>query len=129
MDFHDRYTWAEILFGDRRYTLAAKELESLLADVAAEQTPVRGLGEARQLLARAHFHAAHLVRAEETAREILADNPVDAYAALLLYRSLERQSRHEEAAQARTLAAVLGAPGMSWEDDEVTSDASDRATD
>ncbi len=116
MNFHDRYSWAEILFNDRRYDLAAKELESLLADVAASDEPVHGIGEARQLLARAHFHAAHIVRSEEVARQILADNPTDSYAALLLFRSLERQSRHDEAARARTMAAVLGAPGMSWED-------------
>jgi len=120
MDFHDRYSWAEILFGDRRYDLAAKELESLLADVTStcteEDAPMYGLSEARLLLARSYFHAAHLRKAEEAARDLLADNPVDAYAALLLARSLERQSRHEEAQQALTLASVLGAPGTSWEE-------------
>lgn len=120
MEFHDRYSWAEILFNDRRYDLAAKELESLLADVADScsdsDTPLYGLSEARLLLARAHFHAAHLGKAEAAARGLLDDNPVDAYAALLLGRTLQRQSRHEEAQQALTLASVLGAPGTTWEE-------------
>lgn len=120
MDFHDRYSWAEILFNDRRYDLAAKELEALLADVANtcsdENTPLYGLSDARLLLARSYFFAAHLRKAEAAARDLLADNPVDAYAALLLARTLERQSRHDEAEQVLTLASVLGAPGTSWED-------------
>lgn len=118
MDFHDRYTWAEILFGDRRYDVAARELEALLADVEQDDGPTYGLAEARLLLARSYYHAAHLRKAEAAARQLLDDNPVDAYAALLLCRSLQRQSKHDEAQHALNLASVLGAPGTSWEDDE-----------
>lgn len=122
MDFHDRYSWAEILFGDRRYDLAARELESLLADVEDSAGPTYGLSEARLLLARSYFHAAHLQKAEAAARQLLEDNPVDGYAALLLCRSLQRQSRHEEAQHALNLASVLGAPGTSWEDEDDRAD-------
>lgn len=123
MDFHDRYSWAEILFGDRRYDVAARELEALLAEVDQAEGPTYGLAEARLLLARSYYHAAHLRKAEAAARELLADNPVDAYAALLLYRSLQRQSKHEEAQHALTLASVLGAPGTTWEDEDEAEEA------
>lgn len=118
MDFHDRYSWAEILFGDRRYDVAARELESLLAEIEQTDGPTYGLSEARLLLARSYYHAAHLRKAEDASRKLLEDNPVDAYAALLLCRSLQRQSKHEEAQHALNLASVLGAPGTTWEDDE-----------
>ena len=66
---------------------------------------------ARLLLARAYYHSAQLRRAEETTRSILRDDPVDAYAALLLARTLERSGRRDEAARALALATALGAPG------------------
>ncbi len=108
--FYDRYRWAEDRFEHRDYRGAARTLEALLDEAAERPDDVgHGLGEARLLLARAYYHSAQLRRAEATVRDLLADDPTDAYAALLLARTLERGSRHEEAAGARRVAAALGA--------------------
>ena len=105
-----------IYLGRRDYRTAARVLEELLSDVADEPRPVdHALTDARLLLARAYFHSARLGPAEEAARALLAENPTDAYAALLLARTLQRRSRDEEADSALKLATALGAPGTSWE--------------
>jgi len=106
---YDRYTLAQDHFEQRDYRRAAEVLEEMLADASADGVP-HALTDARLLLARAYYHAARLVPAEETARQVLAEDPTDAYAALLLARSLDRQSRLEEADRARRLADALGAP-------------------
>ena len=109
--FYDRYRWAEDLFAQRDYRGAARVLEALLAEAGARPDEVgHGLAEARLLLARAYYHSAQLRRAEATTRELLTDNPTDAYAALLLARTLERGFRHDEARAAFRLAEALGAP-------------------
>lgn len=107
---YDRYRWAEDLFEHRDYLAAAAVLEALLAEAADRPEDVgHGLAEPRLLLARAYFHSAQLRRAEAAVRELLADHPSDAYAALLLARTLERGSRHDEARAARRVAEALGA--------------------
>ena len=104
-DAYDAYRWAEDLFEHRDYYAAAKVLRRLV-----DEHPHDGdLTSARELLARSYYHSAQLERAVETARELLAAQPDDAYAALLLARSLERLSRHDEATAARRLADALGA--------------------
>ncbi len=108
--FYDRYRWAEDRFAHRDYRGAARSLQALLDEAAARPGDVgHGLAEARLLLARSYYHSAQLRRAEETVRGLLADHPTDAYAALLLARTLERGSRHEEAGAAFRLAEALGA--------------------
>lgn len=120
LDFYERFRWAEGQFEDRDYRGAARTLEALLADIERDPSQVgHPVTDVRLLLARAYYHSAQLRHAEETARALLADNPTEAYAALLLARTLQRASRHEEARQAMHLAAALGAPGTSW--DDVTS--------
>jgi hypothetical protein len=114
MELYDRFTWARDLFAHRDYRGAARVLEALLAEAeASEDSLTHGLADARLLLARAYYHSAQLRRAEEAARAVLAEDPTDAYAALLLARTLERGSRHAEAAGVMSLAAALGAPGTS----------------
>lgn len=108
-DPYGRFRWAEGLFAQKKYREAARELQALIAEVSDDLDVRHGLLDARLLLARAQYHAAHLVRAEETCRQILADHPTEAYAALLLGRSLERQSRHDEAAPVMARARALGA--------------------
>ena len=109
--FYDRYRWAEDLFTHRDYRAAARVLEELLAEAAERPADVgHGLAEARLLLARAYYHSAQLRRTEETVRALLADDPTDAYASLLLARTLERGSRHDEARAAFRVAEALGAP-------------------
>lgn len=100
----DAYTWAQNRFEAKDYAGAARHLESVLAGADADHR----LTDARLLLARAYFHSAQLKRAEEVAREVLAEDPTEGYAALLLARTLRRQSRPEEAAGPEALAAALG---------------------
>jgi predicted Zn-dependent protease len=109
--FYDRYRWAEDRFAHRDYLGAARTLEALLAEASERPDDVgHGLAEVRLLLARAYYHSAQLGRAETTLRALLADHPTDEYAALLLARTLERGSRHEEARAASRFAEALGAP-------------------
>ncbi|MEJ2863704.1 hypothetical protein [Actinomycetospora flava] len=49
-----------------------------------------------------------LERAEQTLCDLLADAPADGYARLLLGRTLQRRSRHAEAATHLRLAAAMG---------------------
>lgn len=108
--FYDRYRWAEDRFAHRDYRGAARTLETLLDEAAERPDDVgHGLAEARLLLARAYYHSAQLRRAEATARALLDDDPTDSYATLLLARTLERGSRHDEAAPLFRVAEALGA--------------------
>lgn len=111
---YERYHRATRQFDLRDYLGAARTLESLLMDAAGDTDgPGHGLTEARLLLARAYYHSAQLGRAETAARAVLAESPTEAYAALLLARTLERGSRHDEAQEAMRVAVALGAPGTS----------------
>lgn len=107
---YDRFRWAEDLFAHRDYRGAVRVLEELLAVASVEEVG-HSLTDARTLLARAYFHSAQLRRAEETTRVLLAEDPTDAYAALLLAHTLRRAARPEEAERAMELAVALGAPG------------------
>lgn len=91
---------AQLLFDAKDYPAAA----GLLAGVVEEHPRQTG---PRLLLARAYYHSAQLRRAEEQLRVIVEQDPVDHYAHLLLGRTLERQSRHEEAAPWLRLAAAF----------------------
>lgn len=65
--------------------------------------------QVREYLARAYYYRASLPLAEEQLRIILDRDPTDEYAMLMLARTLERQSRHDEAGTIRrTLAALTG---------------------
>lgn len=79
---------------------AAKLLEPI---VAAEP----GNASVRQLLARAYFQSAQLVRAEEQLRALLELDPSDHYAHHVLGRTLERQGRPEEARRSLRIAAAM----------------------
>ncbi|MCU1538445.1 MAG: hypothetical protein JWP82_2796 [Humibacillus sp.] len=82
------------------------ELETGSGSLAEHVT--HGTSDLRMLLARAYFHSAQLGRAESTLTRIVADEPTDGYAHLLLGRTLQRAGRHEEAARPLALAEVLG---------------------
>lgn len=105
---YDVYRWARELFAQRDYAGAARALEHLVQTHPREAD----LGAARELLVRSYFHSAQLGRAIEAARDLLALQPDNAYAAQLLVRALERASRHDEAAAARRVAAALGAANL-----------------
>ncbi|MFE7412879.1 DsbA family protein [Streptomyces laurentii] len=61
----------------------------------------------RMLAARAHFHSAQLSRARGELETLVAQNPDDAYARLLLGRTLERQGAKEEATPHLRIAAAM----------------------
>jgi Flp pilus assembly protein TadD len=67
-------------------------------------------------LALAHFQSAALGPAEKVLRTLVELDPSDAYARLLLGRTLSRQSRHEEALPELRLAfAMTRDPGVEAE--------------
>lgn len=107
---YDRFRRAEELFAHRDYRGTVGVLEELLAQASLEDVG-HALTDARTLLARSYFHAASLGRAEETTRVLLAEDPSDAYAALLLAHTLRRAGRRDEAQRAMERAVALGAPG------------------
>ncbi|MEJ8281219.1 tetratricopeptide repeat protein [Pseudonocardia spirodelae] len=78
---------------------------TVLAALVAEQPDA---GAVRLLLARAYYHSAQLGRAETALRELLDREPADGYAHLLLGRTLQRRSRHDEAAPHLRIAAAMG---------------------
>lgn len=106
LETYDAYRWAVDLFEHRDYYRAAEILQHLVDN----DPHATGLTAVRELLARAYYHSAQVGRAAEAARELLHHEPTNAYAALLLARSLERASHHEAADSARRLAVALGAP-------------------
>jgi Flp pilus assembly protein TadD len=97
----DRWERASYLFDAGDHISAARELERLTAEEPAT-------GAVTLLLARAYYHSAQLGRAERTLRDLLTGAPSDGYAHLLLGRTLQRRSRHDEAAPHLRLAAAMG---------------------
>lgn len=115
---YQHYERARQYFADAEYLRSAHELEELFLEVASVRAggevdeasdPVgHGLAEARLLLARSYFHSAQLQRAEEASRQVIAEDPQDAYAHLLLGRTLQRAGRADEARGPLRLAELLG---------------------
>ena len=97
---YDIYKQARVFLelGDPIYT--ARILEPVV-----ENEP--GSRSLLELLGLAYFHSAQLTRAESTFRTMIELDPVDNWAHIALARTLERQSRHEEAATYRRLHAVM----------------------
>lgn len=118
---HESYERAQAYFEDAQYLEAARELEELFIEVATvradaepSEDPVRhGLAEPRLLLARAYFHSAQLRRAETAVRQVIAEDPQDAYAHFLLGRTLQRAGRPDDARGPLRLAELLGGYGVS----------------
>jgi predicted Zn-dependent protease len=98
-----RYDRAKMFFAAKDFVTAAKMLRDLVAEVPDDLA-------LRLLLARAYFHSAQLGRAESELREVLSRDPVGDYAHLLLGRTLQRQSRHAEAATHLRLAEAMTGP-------------------
>jgi hypothetical protein len=92
---------AKLLFEARDYIAAARTLSGLVADHPEQNGP-------RLLLARAYYHSAALGRAEAELRVVLERDPGEAYAHLLLGRTLERLGRADEAAPYLKMAKIFG---------------------
>lgn len=97
----ERFARAHGLFDTGDAAAAA----AILAELATEFPDDRAV---RLLLARAYYHSAQLGRAEDEARALVATDPAHGYAHLLLGRTLQRQSRHDEARGPLRLAAAMG---------------------
>lgn len=125
----ERYERAKHAFDDARYTDAVRELEDFFTDLAAaragdDSDPIgHGTAEMHLLLARAYFHSAQLGRAESACRQVLTEAPDDAYAHLLLGRSLQRAGRHDEARGPLRLAELLGGYASSVDADAEVADS------
>lgn len=114
-----RLAWAQGLFERGDYLAAAPALADLVAEVeqtraddredsSADGAVLHATTDLRVLLARAYYHSAQLGRAEAVLRPLLDESPTDAYAHLLLGRTLQRAGRHDDAARPLALAQVLG---------------------
>lgn len=102
---HDRWVRAQALFEEKAFREAIVLLKGLIAE---PEDFGHGLTEVKLLLARSFYHSALLGPAIEAAREVLASDPHEPYAHLLLGRSLQRQSKPDEAAKHLKLANLLG---------------------
>ena len=96
----DRYRRARMFFEAHDYIAASR----ILAEVEAAAPHATAT---RLLLARAYYHSAQLRRAEQELRQVLERDPSEAYAHLMLGRTLQRQSRHREAVPHLRLAAAM----------------------
>ncbi|MEL7991141.1 tetratricopeptide repeat protein [Streptomyces albidoflavus] len=96
----DRWDRAQLFFEAKEYTTAVRIMNGLVEEAPEHQG-------ARLLLARAYYHSAQLGRAERELRTLLAADPVESYATLLLGRTLERQGRNDEARPYLRMAAAM----------------------
>jgi len=95
------YDRATFLFETKEYAAAA-----LLFAELVEAEPDKQ--EVQLFLARSYYHSAQLGRAEERLRVIVDRWPSDAYAHLVLARTLQRVGRAEEGRQHLLLAEAMG---------------------
>ncbi|MFD1055864.1 tetratricopeptide repeat protein [Terrabacter terrigena] len=109
-----RLSWAEGLFERGDFLAAATALAELVDEIdsagpaSASDGVLHSVTDLRLLLARAYFKSAQLGRAESTLVRVIEDAPTDAYAHLLLGRTLQRAGRHADAARPLALAEVFG---------------------
>ena len=101
-DLHSDYLRADLFLAMGQPVEAARVLEPL---VAAEP----GNEAALELLARSYFGSAQLQRAEGTLRRLVELAPANGWARRALARTLERQSRHDDAVAHHRVADALGA--------------------
>ena len=101
-DLHSDFLRADLFLSMGQPVEAARALEPL---VAAEP----GNEAALELLARSYFGAAQLQRAEDALRRLVELAPANGWARRALARTLERQSRGDEAVPHHRVADALGA--------------------
>jgi Flp pilus assembly protein TadD len=102
MDLHSEFLRADLFLAMGQPTEAARILEPV---VAAEPTHEAAL----ELLARSYFGSAQLTRSEETLTRLIQLAPANGWARRALARTLERQSRKDDAAVHHRVADALGA--------------------
>ena len=102
IDLHSEYLRADLFFAMGQPTEAARILEPLVAAEPDHQA-------ALELLARSYFGSAQLGRAEEALTRLVELAPANGWARRALARTLERQSRADEAVVHHRVADALGA--------------------
>jgi Flp pilus assembly protein TadD len=102
LDLHSEYLRADLCLATGQPTEAAR---ILIAVVEAEP----GNEAALELLARAYFGSAQLSRAEQALGRLVELAPANGWARRALARTLERQSRPDDAAVHHRVADALGA--------------------
>ncbi len=101
-DLHSDYLRADLYASLGQPVEAARVLEPLVAAEPANEA-------ALELLARAYFASAQLRRAEDALRRLVGLAPANGWARRALARTLERQSRHDDAVAHHRMADALGA--------------------
>ena len=101
-DLHSEYLRADLFLESGQPTEAARILEPVVAAHPENEA-------ALELLARAYFGSAQLHRAEETLGRLVELAPANGWARRALARTLERQSRPDDAAVHHRVADALGA--------------------
>jgi Flp pilus assembly protein TadD len=100
-DLHSEYLRADLFLESGQPTEAARILEPVVEAHPDNEA-------ALELLARSYFGAAQLGPAERTLRRLVELAPSNGWARRALARTLERQSRHDEAAPHHRMADALG---------------------
>jgi Flp pilus assembly protein TadD len=101
-DLHSEYLRADLMVAVGQPAEAARILRPVVEAEPANEA-------ALELLARSYFGSAQLARAEETLLRLVELAPANGWARRALARTLERQSRAEEAVAHHRLADALGA--------------------
>src|SRR5918998_3645 len=102
IDMHSEFLRADLFLAMGQPTEAARILERVVAAEPANEA-------ALELLARAYFGSAQLARTEEALTRLVAMAPANGWARRALARTLERQSRADEAVAHHRVADALGA--------------------
>jgi len=102
IDLHSEYLRADLFFAMGQPAEAARILERVVAAEPENEAVV-------ELIARAYFGSAQLGRAEEMLARLVGLAPTNGWARRALARTLERQSRHDEALAHHRVADALGA--------------------
>ena len=102
IDLHSEYLRADLLFAVGQPTEAARILAAVVEAEPANEA-------ALELLARSYFASAQLGRAETALLRLVERAPANGWARRALARTLERQSRRDEAVAHHRVADALGA--------------------
>ena len=102
LDLHTEFQRADFALALGKPAEAARILQGVVDAEPSNQAAV-------ELLARAYFGAAQLGRAEEVLTRLVDLAPANAWARRALARTLERQSRPEDAVVHHRMADALGA--------------------
>ncbi len=101
LDLHSEYLRADLFLSLGQPTEAARILVPVVEAEPANEA-------ALELLARSYFGSAQLARAEEALTRLVEMAPANGWARRALARTLERQSRPDEATVHHRVADALG---------------------